>query len=64
MAKLFHRDEFSETFAEHLSVAEVEGEPFWLLRKESGDATKALIETLTLDESFREQYEHDYLPEP
>jgi len=64
VARVFAPDEFVTAFSELLTTETVDGEPFWVFRAGQGARLKALIGSLDLDETFRETYEHGYLPEP
>jgi len=63
VARVFTPDEFVATFAELLTTETVDGEPFWVFRAAEGARLKQTIGALELDGSFREQFEHGYLPE-
>ena len=64
VARVFPRQAFLDQFSELLESATVDGEPFWVFRQQQGARLKQLIASLPLDGSFREQFEHVYLPEP
>lgn len=64
VAKVYTQRDFVDQFSELLEEAVVEGESFWVFRKENASQLKALIASLPLDETFRETFAHDYLPEP
>ena len=64
VAKVYDEAGFLEQFSGLLDSATVEGEPYWVFRKENASRLKALIASLPLGEEFRDEYQHDYLPEP
>lgn len=64
VARVLTQQEFVDVFSELLEAVTLEEERFWVFRAQHDAQLKRTIASLPLDETFREQFEHGYLPEP
>ena len=62
-SKLMTANEFSTQFAEFIDTRTVDCEEFWVIPTDHNAAVKARIREFTLDNSFRQVYQHDYFPD-
>jgi hypothetical protein len=63
VSKVLTREEFLSAFGDLLETREVDGEAFWMLRKESDNAVRARIASFDLGNTFRTEYRHAFLPD-
>ena len=62
VSKVFERAEFEKVFCDLLEVESFDDEEFWVIRAKDITKLQRLIEELDLNNSFREMYQHEYLP--
>ena len=63
VSRVLNREEFLEFFGEFLLSDIVDGEEYWVIKKEHQAKLRKRIKELKLDNSFREIYKHAYLPD-
>lgn len=64
VAKVLTPSEFEAAFSGLYESLSVDDELYWVIKGENGKRLKQVIRSLELDETFRQKYEHSYLPEP
>ena len=63
VSKVLGKEEFLSAFGDLLDTTVVDGETFWVLRKGHDKVVKEMIASFELDNAFRAEYRHAYLPD-
>jgi hypothetical protein len=63
VSQLLTKEEFLRHFGDLLDTTVVDDEAFWVLRKEHDAAVRERIASFDLDNAFRAEYHHAYLPD-
>lgn len=62
-SRLLARDDFSSEFDDLLETQRVDGEEFWVFRAGRAQDVRDRIRSKPLDNSFRTDFQHAYLPD-